>query len=568
MADSVMIEDSTSKTSPIAVLGPECSYTDLACTKFLPLNPRIQKQSIKEVISSVATGATNFGLIPIENLINGMVSESIDYLRDYSNKIQIVNSTVLEINHYIGIPHGSAISLDQISHIYSHPQALEQSRDFIQNNCPQAILVHCNSTSEATLRLEDNKADIAVVASKEALCLKNAKLIGPTTKNYNATRFILIKSNESAINLTPSTVSSEKITSIIVHPGSDRKGLLLEMLSIISGEFEANLSAIHSRPDGLGGFVFYLELSLKDDSVLLQSLINSLREYCDKETGGKANINILGTYNKTPYFSPSITSIGIIGSKGSMGQWFTRFFCDLGISVIGVDIDSGKSEFQKLKNCSVIIFSLPMHNMQEATKFYRPFISNSSLVVENCSVKSESLNHLLNTYTDGNEVLGIHTMFGPSIETIKRENVIITRTEKSLDLSHEFEQLFYKAGAITHHGTIDNHDNSVSIVQALVQYSTIVLAQTLLSQVQNIEQLKPYLTPNSRLIFSNIERILKLSPELLFDIQEQNSLSKQLRHALGKSNEEVNHSLSSKENFIKLIEKLSQILAPQLNKLN
>jgi prephenate dehydratase len=551
----------------ISVLGPRYSYTENASKLFLPNTETVLLPSITKAIEAVDSGLTELGLVPLENILNGLVGETLDCLLKFASTIEIVDSYQLVIKHFIGIKPDKKLNLNEIKKIYSHPQALEQSRDFIQEFCPNAFLVNCHSTSEATLKLqEDQENTSAAIASKEALTNAGLNVLTNTTSSHNATRFILIKRRGFHFQSPNYDADvSSRITSLLVHPGSDRKGLLLELLTIISGHFSANLSAIHSRPDGHGGFVFYLELSLSDRTQNLEDLLNHLKEYCRKETGGRAHINTLGTYFRDPFFTPLISDIAIIGANGAMGKWFSSFFQSIGLNVICIDTNSTQAEIEKLKSASVIIFSVPMHALGEAVTQYKNYISSKALVVENCSVKKEALFLLESEFKNSNEVLGIHTMFGPSIEILKRENVIVTKTESSGPMSTEFAQMFYKAGAVIHHGSVEEHDKAVSILQGLVQFSSLVLGNSLLNEIDNIEILKPYMTPNSRAVLGILAKVLKQSPDLLFDIQNQNKNTDLLKEDFLKSGRKLLKALEDRDTFKDLFSILSARLGPKLD---
>lgn len=555
-------------SSKVAILGPEYSYTETAFKRFLPSCESVLYSSITKVIEALDSGEIELGFVPLENILNGLVGETLDCLLKHSKNLEIIDSTQLEIKHFIGSLSAN-LELKNITKIYSHPQALEQSREFILDNCPHAVLINCSSTSEAALKLlESAEENSAAIASQDALEVRKIKILSNTTTAHNATRFILIKRIDSNFPSPRSNLdSADLITSILIHPGSDRKGLLLEMLSIISGRFSANLSAIHSRPDGLGGFVFYLELSLNNKNERLEDLLSALIEYCKKETGGRAHISVLGTYFRDPFFTSQINTVGIIGGEGAMGKWFRSFYQSIGLEVISIDMSSSLNEIEQLKSASVVIFSVPMHLLKDAVETYKQYIPKNALVVENCSVKNIALSTLTEKFKETNEVLGIHTMFGPSIESLKRENVIITKTEYSGAISEEFEQIFYKGGAILHHGSVEEHDKCVSILQGLVQYSTLVLGNSLLKEIDKFDQLKPYLTPNSRSVLSSLERLLNQSPDLLFDIQAQNPNTLNLREEFSRSSENMSKILTNRSEFLDFLSKLGQLLGPKLDTL-
>src|SRR4030067_537771 len=87
----------------------------------------IPSPTFKEVFECTASGKADCGFLPIENSLTGSIGEVYDLLSDYC--LNITGEAFLQIQHaLLGLP-GS--QLDQIEHIYSHPQALWQCEEFL-----------------------------------------------------------------------------------------------------------------------------------------------------------------------------------------------------------------------------------------------------------------------------------------------------------------------------------------------------------------------------------------------------------------------------------------------------
>jgi len=120
------------------------------------------------------------------------------------------------------------------------------------------------------------------------------------------------------------------------------------------------------------------------------------------------------------------------------------------------------------------------------------------------------------------EVLGMHTVFGPTITELRRQNVIFTTTPKSGELAQEFEGIFYKYGAAITHTTPEYHDRQMAFHQNLEHFTKVVLAEVLRAQFGTPEVMASYSSPNSRLSLITMGRVLKGDPGLYAEIQTQN----------------------------------------------
>ena len=88
-------------------------------------------------------------------------------------------------------------------------------------------------------------------------------------------------------------------------------------------------------------------------------------------------------------------------------------------------------------------------------------------------VKSETLKVLLGKIPKDIELASIHTMFGPTEESLKGKNVIFTETGRAQKLALELERLFYKYGAIITHVSVEEHDKRVAYTQAIVHFISL-----------------------------------------------------------------------------------------------
>jgi len=150
------------------------------------------------------------------------------------------------------------------------------------------------------------------------------------------------------------------------------------------------------------------------------------------------------------------------------------------------------------------------------------FFRSGQLMVENTSIKTQPVAAMLEVAPERVEVLGMHTVFGPNITELRRQNVIFTSTPKSGEMAQEFEGIFYKHGATITHTTPEYHDRQMAFHQNLEHFTKIVLAEVLRTQFGTPAVMATYSSPNSRLSLITMGRILKGDPQLYAEIQTQN----------------------------------------------
>ena len=506
-----------SKTT--AYLGPKGSYSELALSHFLKGNVGVPCLSIAEVFNQLSQGLVDQAFVPIENIIEGPVTETLDQLFDNRNKLFIQNSFNYLIQHCLG-----AISDNDkdITHIYSKDQALRQCSKYINENFTDSRLCTSNSTGAAVEMIASNKLkNCAAIAAEETIKAFGLKVIAKNISDIanNQTRFILLGKEKQSSD-------SNSVTTILVNPGRDRQGLLYEILEVISVKHKSNLKSIHSRPDSKGGFIFHLDLEGSEES--LQSCIEELRNYCSSIT---ATIDILGSYHQTPFDSKIDSPVGILGGAGKMGIWFRNFFNSIGVDVLVNDPKSRDSiELKELcERCKTIILSVPINSAEPVIKELLQHIKPKSLIVENFSVKHACLNKLIELTPENIEVLGIHTMFGADVESLRKQNIIISQGSKSGKLAKNFIDLLYKHGANISELNSSDHDNHAAYLQSLIQFLLLGYGKSLSSAFNSKKDIDSMNTPNSRNIISTLRRVLDLSDDLLADMQSINPENKAAR---------------------------------------
>ncbi|AIZ56632.1 prephenate dehydratase [Candidatus Methanoplasma termitum] len=252
----------------VAYLGPEGTFTEQAAKSFigsldkkgLSLSPLA---SIEDVFHAVETGSALYGVVPVENSIEGAVNTTVDTLI-FDSDLFIEKQLDLPITQNLMV--GKNNTDCKITKIISHPQALAQSRKFINKHYPDAVIEATGSTSEAAKIAANytskNKETIAAIGPKSSAELYDLKIIheGIQENKSNTTQFIL---------LTKKDTSMPKVgcSTLIVFSTEDKPGELYKILDIFA-IWDLNMTKIMSRPtkNRRGEYVFFIELSGYDDA--------------------------------------------------------------------------------------------------------------------------------------------------------------------------------------------------------------------------------------------------------------------------------------------------------------
>lgn len=234
----------------VAYFGPEGTFTHAAALKhfghdmqFLPLT------TIDLVFGEVESGAANYGVVPIENSSEGVVSYTHD--RFMVSPLQIVGEVEMPIRHNLM---STAGSLSDVRRVYSHQQSLGQCRDWLAAHLPHAEQEAVASNAEAARRAAGDPAG-AAIASEAAADIYGLRILASGVQDSadNTTRFLIIGKQ------SPSATGEDK-TSLVVSRTNQPGGLykLLEPLA----RHGVNMSRIESRPSRqrMWEYVFFVDL--------------------------------------------------------------------------------------------------------------------------------------------------------------------------------------------------------------------------------------------------------------------------------------------------------------------
>jgi len=239
----------------VAYLGPRGTFAEEAALLYVSGTEAemIPMSTIASIISAVENGHVDIGIVPIENSVEGTVTITLDLLA--RSEAKICGEIVLPVVH--NLISKEKISLDKITKVYSHPQALAQCRTFLAKKLPQVYLSETHSTAEAVRMVaEEEDTNIAAIGSLAAAGLYGMTVLaeGIQDEQTNETRFAVTASKDSE------PTGNDK-TSIAIFLLQDRPGALCEVLEEFRDR-NINLTRIESRPSKkvLGDYIFFVDL--------------------------------------------------------------------------------------------------------------------------------------------------------------------------------------------------------------------------------------------------------------------------------------------------------------------
>src|SRR5579863_4235659 len=252
----------------VAYLGPRATFTHLACTQYFGFSVRdIPVNSIKEVFEEVERGRSDYGVVPVENSTEGVVSHTLDLFAD--SELKIFGEILQEVSHHLQSKSGK---VEEVRKIYSHPHAIAQCKSWLEKNLPQAQVREVSSTARAAeMAAEDPEA--AAIASELAARLYGLVIIRRRIEDNinNFTRFLIIAQR------SPARTGKDKTS--IMFSTKDRVGALFEMLRPFS-DSRLILTKIESRPSKKKAweYLFYVDLLGHVEDEPVRRTLETLKE--------------------------------------------------------------------------------------------------------------------------------------------------------------------------------------------------------------------------------------------------------------------------------------------------
>lgn len=234
----------------IAYFGPAGSYTHAAALKqFGAVVSTLPLAAIDEVFREVEAGSAHYGVVPVENSSEGVVTHTLDmFMR---SGLRICGEVNLRIRHSL-LSHAGA--LDEVRRVYAHNQALAQCREWLDANLPHADRIAVSNNAEGARRAAEDR-DAAAVAGNNAADIYALPALAQNIEDNpgNTTRFLVIGNGDVG-------PSGDDKTSLMVA-ARNKPGALFHLLAPLA-EYGLSMTRIESRPSrqGMWEYVFFLDI--------------------------------------------------------------------------------------------------------------------------------------------------------------------------------------------------------------------------------------------------------------------------------------------------------------------
>ena len=272
----------------VSYLGPEATFTHEAALSFFSLEKDAiykPENDISSVFQSVEKNESFYGIVPIENALEGTVNITLDLLIESS--VLVVGEIYLPVDIHLL---SKSSSLEGIEKVLSHPHAIAQCRNWFLKNAPHIPFEEVSSTSLAAKNCSKDST-IGALSSPIAANVYNLNEIEEKldTSASNSTRFFIIGKKENQ-------KEKDSKTSLLFVL-KNRPGALYRFLKPIA-QRGLNLTKIESRPSKKQAwdYVFFVDIEGHSEDAILRETINELKNEV-------SFFRILGSYRKDNFIA-------------------------------------------------------------------------------------------------------------------------------------------------------------------------------------------------------------------------------------------------------------------------
>lgn len=264
----------------IGYLGPEGTFSQQAVLKHFGRSAHgLPLASIEEVFQEVASGAADFGVVPVENSGQGTIQITLDMF--LTSDLKICGEVELRVHQFLMSRTGR---IDDIERIYAHPQSFAQTAGWLRANLPKVEKVPVSSNAEGARRARGND-DAAAIGGESAAHVYGLKkvVMSPIQDDKdNTTRFLVI-----GRSIFPPSGHDRTSVLVFIH---DKPGALFDVLSPFA-RHGISMNRIESRPShhAKWEYGFFIDLAGHIDDEAMKQALAELKQH-------SAQIKVLGSY--------------------------------------------------------------------------------------------------------------------------------------------------------------------------------------------------------------------------------------------------------------------------------
>ena len=250
----------------ISFQGERGAYSEAAAKSFFDEIETIPFATFAEVLENTSKGNSEYSILPVENSLEGSVGESYDLLN--STSLNVIGEIYHRVEHcLIGIG-----KLEDVDTVYSHPQALGQCREFIEEYHMKTIPTYDTAGSVKIVK-ELNKKNCACIASKTSSSIYNMPIISENIANNsnNYTRFLILSKKES--------IQTENDKTSIIFSIKHEPGSLFRIIENFHKN-NVNLTKIESRPtkSNTWEYNFYVDFEGNEENPKILEMLEKIKQ--------------------------------------------------------------------------------------------------------------------------------------------------------------------------------------------------------------------------------------------------------------------------------------------------
>jgi prephenate dehydrogenase len=233
-----------------------------------------------------------------------------------------------------------------------------------------------------------------------------------------------------------------------------------------------------------------------------------------------------------------MTKMLILGGTGETGSWFARYFSRKGFEIAlwgpsgrrdiaqSLGLRFAEDMMAEVEESDVVLVSVPIDRTVDMIRQIAPSMRPGSLLMDVTSLKAESMRAMLACAPEGVEILGTHPMFGPTMPGLGGQTIILTPAEgRCSTWLPSMKELFEADGARVEILPAEEHDQIMSVVQALTHFAYIGIGAALQALDFDVERSRRFMSPVYEIMLDFVGRILDQNPELYASIQKNPAAS-------------------------------------------
>ncbi|AAU92297.1 chorismate mutase/prephenate dehydratase [Methylococcus capsulatus str. Bath] len=268
------------KPLSVAFLGPEGTFTQQAAYRhFGHAIQAVPMPAIDEIFRAVESGACHYGVVPVENSTEGVITHTLDSFVRFS--LIIAGEVQLRIHHNLLCRTPTALT--ELTEVFSHPQSLAQCRGWLDRFLPGVRRTPLGSNAEAARRAAET-AGTAAIAGEVAAGLYGLEILNRNIEDEpdNTTRFLVIGGQ-------PVGPTGHDKTSLLLSTRND-PGALFRLIEPFA-RLGISMTKIESRPSrrGMWDYFFFIDVEGHQADPTLAQALAEVREHC-------CMMRILGSY--------------------------------------------------------------------------------------------------------------------------------------------------------------------------------------------------------------------------------------------------------------------------------